>query len=276
MTPLQTAPAAQDGVSKQKLIFIIIGLVAGLCLLVAIFVGGIIGIVFYSIGHSQAAETAKTFLRQNGRLKQDIGEVKDFGAFVQGNINAQNGDGNALLSLKVLGARQTVSATVQLVYRHGNKWIVTGAEYRDEAGRKVVLLNPYDPGGNANAQMEQDRVPPPHESIQPVSDDLFAADVLQADVPVLVEFIVTYSVEGRKLAPTFDAVCAQYTPRVKCVQMNTEDEPNTYQRYDIVAIPTLILFNHGREQARIVGATNPAELAQLLDKHLGNKHPGTK
>lgn len=276
MTPLQQSPPAANGASNKKLIIVIISLIAGLCLLVAVFVGGIIGIVFYSIGHSEAAETAKTFLRRNERLKQNIGEVRGFGALVLGNVNAQGSDGNAILTLKVLGAQQSVSATVQLVYRNGGRWLVTGADYRDPFGRKVILLNPYDEAMTTNAQLQADRVPTPIASVEPVSDDLFAPDVLQAQTPVLVEFVATYSAEGRKLAPTFDAVCAKYTPRVKCVQMNTGEETQTYQRYNVVAIPTLIIFNHGREQARIVGATDTAELSQLLDKQLGNKPGGKK
>ncbi len=170
MTPLHAAPPVANSVSKQKLLVIIIGIVAGLCLLVALFVGGITGFVFYSIGHSQAAGTAKTFLRRNERLKQDIGEVRDFGAFVQGSVNAQSGDGNAILTLKVVGAQKTVSATVQLVFRNGGRWLVAGAEYRDESGRKVLLLNPYDSAPDAGPNIQQGNVPPADENVQPTSD----------------------------------------------------------------------------------------------------------
>ena len=56
--------------------------------------------MFHTIGSSEAADTARTYLRNNEKLKQDIGEVKDFGWVVTGNINVSNGDGVATLYIK--------------------------------------------------------------------------------------------------------------------------------------------------------------------------------
>ena len=56
--------------------------------------------------NSEAAETARTYLRTNEELKRDIGEVNDFGWFVTGNINTQNADGEATLNLKVIGEKK--------------------------------------------------------------------------------------------------------------------------------------------------------------------------
>src|SRR5712691_2127765 len=70
--------------STKKLILIIAGSLAVLGLIVALFVGGIVWFAFHTIAKSEAAETARTFLRNNEILKQDIGEVKDFGSFVTG------------------------------------------------------------------------------------------------------------------------------------------------------------------------------------------------
>ena len=96
------------------------------------------------MGNSDAAEAARTFLRNNEVLKRDIGEVKDFGWLVSGNINSTNGDGAAQLHLKVIGERKEVNATVELIYRSGRPWRVTAASYRNEAGEVINLLNPYD------------------------------------------------------------------------------------------------------------------------------------
>ena len=112
-------------------------------LLVALFVGGIVWFAFSTINNSEAAETARTYLRTNEALKRDIGEVKDFGSFVTGNINTQNQSGEATLNLKVYGERKTVNATVSLAYRSNQNWRVTEAFYDDD-GRKVFLKAPYD------------------------------------------------------------------------------------------------------------------------------------
>ena len=115
-------------------------------LLVVVFAGGIVGFALYSINKSDAATTAKTFLRGNEKLKQDIGEVKDFGAFVTGSINVQNSDGDARLNLKVIGERKTVNATVDMTYKSGRPWHVTSASYTNDQGQLIELLNPYNTG----------------------------------------------------------------------------------------------------------------------------------
>ena len=130
--------------TTKKIVSIILSVVIALGLIVAIFVGGIIGIALFSVSRSEAAETAKTFLRNNERLKQDIGEIKDFGSFVTGNINLDNGNGNATINLKVKGEGKTVNASVELMYRSGHQWRVTAASYKNEAGETIDLLNPYE------------------------------------------------------------------------------------------------------------------------------------
>lgn len=130
--------------STNKLIAIVVAVVGTLGLLVAIFVGAIVGFAFYSIGNSEAAAVSKNFLQKNQQLKHDIGEVKEFGRFITGNIHFANSDGQATLNLKVIGERLTVNATVELVYHGGRAWRVTGASYTNEAGQTVDLLRPYE------------------------------------------------------------------------------------------------------------------------------------
>jgi hypothetical protein len=131
-------------VTTKKLLILIFSILGALALLVVLFAGAIVGLALYTIGHSEAAMTAKSFLKQNEKLKEDIGEVQDFGSFVTGNVNVQNSDGNATLYLKVIGARRTVNASVDLAYRQGQKWRVTDASYVNEAGQTVDLMQKYD------------------------------------------------------------------------------------------------------------------------------------
>jgi len=129
--------------STRKIIFIVLGIVAVLALIVALFVGGVAWFVFHTIGTSEAADTARTFLRNNDTLKRDIGEVKDFGSIVTGNINTSNGDGVATLYIKVIGANRTVNARVDLSYRSNRSWRVTGASY-DRDGQTIDLIPAYE------------------------------------------------------------------------------------------------------------------------------------
>lgn len=129
--------------STTKIIAIVLSIVAVLALIVALFVGGILWFTFRTIGNSQAADAARTYLRNNEKLKADIGEVKEFGSFVTGSINVRNQDGDATLSLKVYGERKTVNATVDLMYRNNRAWRVMGARYVND-GRTVDLMSAYD------------------------------------------------------------------------------------------------------------------------------------
>jgi hypothetical protein len=130
--------------TTKKILIIVGAVVLVIGLIVVVFVGGIIGVAFYSVGRSEAAETARYFLRTNERLKQEIGEIKDFGKFVTGSININNDSGNATINLKVVGERQTVNASVDLVYRNGQPWRVIAASYQNDKGQTIELLNPYN------------------------------------------------------------------------------------------------------------------------------------
>lgn len=129
--------------TTKKILFIVAAVVLVIGLIVVVFAGGIIGVVFYSIGRSEAAETARDYLRTNERLKQDLGEIKDFGKIVTGNVQINNGSGTATINLKVIGERQTVNAGVDLIYRNGRPWQVTAASYQNDKGQTIELLNPY-------------------------------------------------------------------------------------------------------------------------------------
>jgi len=129
--------------STTKIVAIVLGIVAVLGVIVVLFVGGILWFTFHTIGSSQAADAARTYLRNNEKLKSDIGEVREFGSFVSGNINVRNQNGDASLSLKVYGERKTVNATVDLMYRNNRDWRVTGAQYASD-GRTVDLMSAYD------------------------------------------------------------------------------------------------------------------------------------
>ena len=130
--------------TTKKIVLIVGALVVVLGLVVVLFVGGIVGFALYQIGNSQAALKAKDFLRNNEKLKLDIGEVKDFGSIVTGSVNIQNGNGEATVNLKVIGERKTVNASVHLLLVSGSAWRVSSASYVNESGQTVELLNPYD------------------------------------------------------------------------------------------------------------------------------------
>ena len=130
--------------TTKKIVLIVGGVVVVLGFVVAVFVGGIVGLALYQVGNSEAAAKAKDFLRNSEKLKTEIGEVKDFGSIVTGSINLSSGSGEATLNLKVIGERKTVNASVHLTLVSGSAWRVSSASYENESGQTIDLLDPYD------------------------------------------------------------------------------------------------------------------------------------
>jgi hypothetical protein len=129
--------------TTKKIVIILLSIALVIALIVVVVAGGIIGIVFYSIGNSEAADTARSFLQKNELLKNDIGEIKEFGRIVTGSVNIEGGSGKATINLKAVGERKMVNASVELIYRNGQPWRVTAASYQNDKGETIELLNPY-------------------------------------------------------------------------------------------------------------------------------------
>lgn len=130
--------------TTKKILLTVGCVVIVLVVVVAVFVGGIVGIALYQVGNSEAAAKAKDFLRTNEKLQADIGEVNDFGSIITGSVATGNGDGQATLNLKVIGTNETVNATVHLVYLSGGDWRVSAASYVNKDGQTIDLRDPYD------------------------------------------------------------------------------------------------------------------------------------
>lgn len=101
-----------------------------------------------------------------------------------------------------------------------------------------------------------------------VSDDSFEKNVLQSNVPVLVDFWAVWCGPCRVLAPTVEAVAEKYRGEVLVVKVNVDESMSVSQRYGIKGIPTLILFKNGKEEKRLVGATSVDAITQMIERSL--------
>lgn len=106
------------------------------------------------------------------------------------------------------------------------------------------------------------------EHVREVYDHSFASDVLEAERPVLVDFWAEWCAPCRALAPTIETLAGQYAGKIDVAKMDVEAHPATAGRYGIRAIPTLILFKHGQEQERLMGAASRETIERMLQKHL--------
>ena len=106
------------------------------------------------------------------------------------------------------------------------------------------------------------------EKVTAVSDSSFEKEVLQSAKPVLVDFWAEWCAPCRMLGPTIDAIAEQFSETAGVVKVNVDDNTATAQRYGIKGIPTLILFNAGKEVERVVGATSKESISRMIEKHL--------
>jgi Cytochrome oxidase complex assembly protein 1 len=130
--------------TTKKIMLIVGSVLLVLTVLTALFLTAIVVFGLYTVKNSDSAEKAKDYLRSNEKLKQDIGEAKDFGNIVTASINDRDGNSEVTLKLKVIGEQKTVNATVDLILVQGNAWRVTSASYVNSLGQKIPLLDPYD------------------------------------------------------------------------------------------------------------------------------------
>ncbi|NJK48456.1 thioredoxin [Candidatus Gracilibacteria bacterium] len=102
----------------------------------------------------------------------------------------------------------------------------------------------------------------------PVTDASFKDDVLDSDVPVLVDFWAPWCGPCRMVAPVVDEIADQYAGQVKVVKLNTDENPNTASQYGIRSIPTLMIFKGGQRVDMVVGAVPKTTLSNTLEKYL--------
>jgi thioredoxin 1 len=106
-------------------------------------------------------------------------------------------------------------------------------------------------------------------AVAEITQATFETDVLQSDVPVLVDFWAPWCGPCRLVSSVVDEVAQDYADRVKVVKVNTDEQSAIASQYGIRSIPTLMVFRGGQVVDRVVGAVPKATLAKTLDQYLG-------
>jgi len=101
-----------------------------------------------------------------------------------------------------------------------------------------------------------------------VTDSSFKQEVLESEVPVLVDFWAPWCGPCRMVAPVVEEIADQYVGQVKVVKVNTDENPSVANQYGIRSIPTLMIFKGGQRVDMVVGAVPKTTLASTLEKHL--------
>ena len=107
------------------------------------------------------------------------------------------------------------------------------------------------------------------QTVVEITDDNFEQEVLGSDRPVLVDFWAEWCMPCRVLAPTIDELAEKYEGKVKVGKLDTDQGRETSVKYEISAIPTVILFNEGQVVRKFVGVTPKQDFEAELDKYGG-------
>lgn len=106
-------------------------------------------------------------------------------------------------------------------------------------------------------------------NVTEVSDSTFEQEVLQAKLPVLIDFWAEWCGPCKAIAPVIDELAGEYGGKLKVVKMNVDENPQTPSRFGVRGIPNLIIFKNGAVAQQIVGAAPKPQLVKAINSVVG-------
>lgn len=105
-------------------------------------------------------------------------------------------------------------------------------------------------------------------SLQHIDDQNFKSEVLDSNLPVLVDFWANWCGPCKMIAPIIEELAKEYAGKVKIGKLDVDNNPKTASHYGIMSIPTLIFFKNGTVMEQLVGVLSKAELKNKIDEHI--------
>jgi thioredoxin 1 len=100
------------------------------------------------------------------------------------------------------------------------------------------------------------------------TDGNFKKDVLESNIPVMVDFWATWCGPCKMITPIVEELAKEYSGKIKIGKLNVEESPKTPSHYGVMSIPSLIFFKEGKVMGQVVGALNKSELKKKIDEVL--------
>jgi len=105
-------------------------------------------------------------------------------------------------------------------------------------------------------------------TLKQINEDSFKKNVLESELPVLVDFFADWCGPCQTMAPVLAELADQFEGRFKIVKVNIENSQQITEQYNISSIPTLIIFKNGQESRQVVGALPKTELESMMQAEL--------
>lgn len=102
-----------------------------------------------------------------------------------------------------------------------------------------------------------------------ITDSEFKKEVLESNIPVLVDFWASWCGPCQMMGPIVDRIAEEYEGKIKVFKLNVDENPQTPANYGIRAIPTLILFNKGEVVEKVIGAQPKSAIESIIKRVLG-------
>jgi thioredoxin 1 len=103
------------------------------------------------------------------------------------------------------------------------------------------------------------------DKIVQVSDASFETDVLQSEMPALVDFWAEWCGPCKMIAPILDEIAEEYSGKIKVCKVNVDSNPETAAKFNVRGIPTLLVFKNGVIEATKVGALSKGQLTEFVE-----------
>jgi thioredoxin 1 len=101
-----------------------------------------------------------------------------------------------------------------------------------------------------------------------VTDDSFDQEVLQSELPTVVDFWAEWCAPCKRIAPILEDIAAEYEGQLKVTKLDVDENPNTAGVYGVMSIPTLLVFKEGEPVERIVGYMPKERLMDKIKPHM--------
>ena len=101
-----------------------------------------------------------------------------------------------------------------------------------------------------------------------ISDATFDEEIGSSSEPVIVDFWAEWCGPCKMIAPVLDEIATEQAGKVRVAKLNVDDNPDIARRFDVMSIPTLIIFKDGEPQKRLVGAKGKGQLLEELAEYL--------